>query len=336
MLFFYYFALVLEVKMKKKGKITGAFLIGFFVIFGFILLGFSVIWFGSSMFFRENIYYVTYFVGSVEGISKGTPVKYLGVPVGSVYNIQLAPDGRMIEVVMVLGRKIEPSDSLRVKIELSGLTGGRFLQMFYTSDSTILQWHPKIHFEPPYTLIYSAPSGIETFEAGFREAIGKIMEFQFKEVSSNIVRFLATATEFFDNEDLYFTVSNLKETSERLNSIVTNADTSKIISQLEDASRNIVRVTKKLENFADSLQFELTNANIHNRIDRTFTKADSFIDLGSATIYSLGTRIEIASYSLAELVNSLKRTNSMLLKLIREYSQNPGQLLFSEPPPPEK
>lgn len=322
--------------MGKKKKITGAFLIGFFVIFGFLLLGFSVIWFGSTMFFRENIYYVTYFVGSVEGISKGTPVKYLGVPIGSVDNIQLAPDGRMIEVTMVLERKIELSDSLRVKIELSGLTGGRFLQMFYTSDSSILQWHPRIHFKPPFALIHSAPSGIETFEAGFREAVNKILEFQFKEVSANTVRFLSAATDFFNNEDLYTTVANLKETSERLSSIVTNADTSAIISQLEDASRNIVRITRKLENFADSLQFELVNANIKNRIDKTFGKADSFVDLSNSVIYSLGNRIEVASYSLAELVNSLKRTNSMLLKLIREYSQNPGQLLFSEPPPPEK
>ncbi len=322
--------------MGKKKKITGAFLIGFFVIFGFLLLGFSVIWFGSKMFFRENIYYVTYFVGSVEGISKGTPVKYLGVPIGSVDNIQLAPDGRMIEVTMVLERKIELSDSLRVKIELSGLTGGRFLQMFYTSDSSILQWHPPIHFKPPFALIHSAPSGIETFEAGFREAVNKILEFQFKEVSANTVRFLSTATDFFNNEDLYTTIANLKQTSERLNSIVTNADTSAIISQLEDASRNIVRITRKLESFADSLQFELADANIRNRIDKTFAKADSFVDLSNSVVYSLGNRIDVASYSLAELVNSLKRTNSMLLKLIREYSQNPGQLLFSEPPPPEK
>lgn len=322
--------------MGKKKKITGAFLIGFFVIFGFLLLGFSVIWFGSTMFSRENIHYVTYFVGSVEGISKGTPVKYLGVPIGSVDNIRLAPDSRMIEVTMVLERKIELSDSLRVKIELSGLTGGRFLQMFYTSDSSILQWHPKIHFKPPFALIRSAPSGIETFEAGLKEAINKILEFQFKEVSTNIVQFLSTATDFFNNEDLYTTIANLKETSERLNSIVTSADTSTIISQLEDASRNVVHITKKLESFTDSLQLELANANIKNRIDRTFTKADSFIDLGNATVYSLGSRIEVASYSLVELINSLKRTNSMLLKLIREYSQNPGQLLFSEPPPPEK
>lgn len=318
--------------MAKSRRITSSFLIGFFVLFGFVLIGFSIIWFGTSKLFRVSSYYATYFVGSVEGISKGTPVKYLGVPVGSIYEVRVAPDGRIIEVIMVMEKKIPSSDSLRVKIEFSGLTGGRFLQLFYASDSSVLNWHPKLPFQPPFPVIPSAPSGIETLEAGLRQTLEKLMEFKFGEVSSQTVSFLGSAKNFLENENLIRTISNLQETTQRLKSIAERADTSNVISLLEKSSANLQRITDKLELFADSLNFELSKANIAQKIDTTFKKADSLITFAKR----LGRTTEISLYSFDELIQNLKKTNILIQNLIREYSQNPGILLFSEPPPKEK
>jgi hypothetical protein len=104
---------------------------------------------------------------------------------------------------------------------------------------------------------------------------------------------------------------------------------------LETASENISRITAKLENFADSLQKEINNAQISNRIDKAFTKVDSILNFGNVAIYSFGTKAELLTYSLNDLIYNLKKSNAMLQKLIREYTQNPGQLLLSEPPPKE-
>lgn len=319
----------------KKNRITINFFIGLFVVAGFILLGVGLIWFGASKFFQENVYYVTYFEGSVEGISKGTPVKYLGVPVGSVYEIRVAPDGRMIEIIMVIEKSITISDSLRVKIEFAGLTGGRFLQLFFSDDPYVLNWYPKIKFTPPFPYIKSAPSGIETLEAGVREAVNRLMEFQFKEVSISAINFLQSATKFLSNEELLLTIQNLQQTTEHLRSISQKLDTTKILYELEIASENITRITKKLEYFADSLQKELNSAQISNRVERTFSKVDSLVNLGNNVVFSFGTKAELISYSLNELIFGLKKSNALLQKLIREYTQNPGQILLSEPPPKE-
>jgi ABC-type transporter Mla subunit MlaD len=319
----------------KKSKVSVNFFIGLFVVAGFILIALSLIWFGASKFFKESNYYVTYFVGSVEGISKGTPVKYLGVPVGNVYEIRVAPDGRTIEIVMVIEKSISVTDSLRVKIEFSGLTGGRFLQLFYSDDPYVLNWYPKINFTPSYTYIKSAPSGIETLEAGVREVVDRLMEFQFKEVSTSAINFLQSASDFFSNEELLDAITNLKETTQHLNSLSEKLDTTHIINQLETASQNISRITAKLENFADSLQKEINNAQISNRIDKAFTKVDSILNFGNVAIYSFGTKAELLTYSINDLIYNLKKSNAMLQKLIREYTQNPGQLLLSEPPPKE-
>ncbi|MEJ5286826.1 MAG: hypothetical protein CH6_1595 [Candidatus Kapaibacterium sp.] len=319
----------------KKNRITVNFFIGLFVVVGFVLIGFGFIWFGASKFFKENVYYVTYFEGSVEGVTKGTPVKYLGVPVGSVYDIRVAPDGKMIEIIMILEKTVKVTDSLRVKIEFSGLTGGRFLQLFYSNDPFVLNWYPKIPFQPPFPYIKSAPSGIETLEAGVREVVNRLMEFQFREVSTSVVNFLQTATDFLSNEELLQTIQNLEQTTEHLKSFASKIDTTKIIEELEQASANITRITNKLENFADSLQKEVNAMQLSNRIDKTFNKVDSLVNFGNTVVYSFGTKAELVTYSLNELIFGLKRSNALLQKLIREYTQNPGQLLLSEPPPKE-
>ncbi|MGB9771098.1 MAG: MlaD family protein [Candidatus Kapaibacteriota bacterium] len=319
----------------KKNRITINFFIGLFVVVGFISIGFGLVWFGASKFFKENFYYVTYFEGSVEGVTKGTPVKYLGVPVGSVYDIRVAPDGKMIEIVMIFEKTVRITDSLRVKIELSGLTGGRFLQLFYSNDPYELNWYPRITFQPPYTYIKSAPSGIETLEASVREVVNRLMEFRFKDVSTSAVNFLDKAAEFVSNEELLQTIQNLQETTLHLKNLAGRLDTTRIIYELELASENINKITKKLENFADSLQKEIENAKFSERVDKTFTNVDSLVNYGNTLIYSFGTKAEMITYSLNDLLSGLKRSNSLLQKLIREYTQNPGQLLFSEPPPKE-
>ena len=51
-------------------------------------------WLSANKFLKEQIYYVTYFDGSVEGLNVGSPVKYQGVPCGAVQALEVAPDGK--------------------------------------------------------------------------------------------------------------------------------------------------------------------------------------------------------------------------------------------------
>ena len=105
--------------MKKIAtkRVSNAFMIGLFVIVSTVVLIGAVIWLGANKFFKENIYFVTYFDGSIEGLENGSAVKYQGVPVGSVSKIELAPDGKLVQVTMQIKRKIDLRDNMRVKLE---------------------------------------------------------------------------------------------------------------------------------------------------------------------------------------------------------------------------
>ena len=218
--------------MAKKiptRRVSSPFLIGIFVIIGSILIIATLIWLGASKFLQERTKYVTYFNQSIEGLENGSAVKYLGVPVGNVQDIGVAPDGKLIEVVFQIDKKIEITDSIRAKAELAGIAGGKFIQLYRPEDKKIRDLHPHLDFDPEYPLVPSAPSGIQEIELAMRDIMNKLQKIEYEKISEATVNFMNSTSEFFRNEDLYKMIANLQETSERFASLVTKADTSKTL-----------------------------------------------------------------------------------------------------------
>ena len=79
---------------------SSKFLIGLFVITGLMIGAIIIIWAGASDLFMKGSTYVSYFDESVQGLQNDSAVKYRGVEIGKVESIRVAPDYRLIEVVM--------------------------------------------------------------------------------------------------------------------------------------------------------------------------------------------------------------------------------------------
>lgn len=97
--------------MSKRASTT---IIGAFVV-GAVILGVAAVGiFGSGRFFRHLYPAVLFFRGDVNGLKVGAPVKFKGIPVGAVKNIQLS-------LGEVIGSR-DPSKPFRVPvvIELDG------------------------------------------------------------------------------------------------------------------------------------------------------------------------------------------------------------------------
>ncbi len=72
-------------------------LIGVFVVASGILLVAMILFFGSSSLFRQSTRFILFFDQSVNGLNLGSPVKFRGVPVGSVERILIRAEGQREE-----------------------------------------------------------------------------------------------------------------------------------------------------------------------------------------------------------------------------------------------
>jgi phospholipid/cholesterol/gamma-HCH transport system substrate-binding protein len=80
---------------------TPKFLIGLFITLGVTIGVATVIWIGASKILQKGDIYVTSIsMRRCRGFHRNPWVKYRGVDVGRIDEINVAPDRRLIEVVM--------------------------------------------------------------------------------------------------------------------------------------------------------------------------------------------------------------------------------------------
>lgn len=133
--------------------------VGSFVLLALALAFIAVIWLGRSEFSREQTFYDIYFTGSVTGLNTGAPVRYNGVQIGRVDDIQI--DSTNIERVRVT-IQVDRPDVIRqgavASLELQGVTGYAFVQIVGgTKQSPPLQAKDGER----YPVIASVPSRLE-------------------------------------------------------------------------------------------------------------------------------------------------------------------------------
>jgi paraquat-inducible protein B len=105
----------------SRGRRGNPIRVGVFVLGAAALAVAALLVFGSGRFFRHEVTLVSYFTGSVNGLVVGSPVKFRGVPIGSVSQIRLGLPG------------VSPAD-VRIPVwftidvdTISGYQGRRFL-----------------------------------------------------------------------------------------------------------------------------------------------------------------------------------------------------------------
>ncbi len=321
--------------MASKRNVSSPFLIGLFVLIGSVVIIGSLIWLGANQFLKEQVFYVTYFDTSVEGLEKGSAVKYQGVPCGSVKTIKVAPDGKLVEVVMQLDPKINIKDSLRVQPALAGIAGGKFLQLHYPSNPGLSEAHPTTNFDSPYPLIKSAPSGLEEIEIAMREVMNNFMQINTGEISESVTDFFRESTYFLSNKAIYKTIDNLNQSTSYLAKILQKADTVPVLDNITDVTAQLVESAKEINAFTQKLNSKVDAIRINDHLNNTFSALDSTIFASERVVKGLGSKSDLMIQEFHYTLNEIRETNRYLQKAIRAISENPSAVFLSEPPAKE-
>jgi len=260
---------------KANTKLIGAFVLG-----SVVLIAVVFVVFGSGDYFRELEYYVMYFDGDVNGLRKGSPIKWLGIPMGMVKEITGLVDDSgnfIVEVITEVDRyaisTFEPGQSRFDKIDqaemvdfyvkkglkaqlatVSMVTGQLYIKIDYFPDieTRLYGIHPDLSdVELPV-----APRSGEQLRAKLEGIIQKIVDLPLVEMAQTLQSSLDNLDSMLSSPEWRNAVvamsSTLKET-ERLMVDVRN-DIRPMTSNLSDAAVQARATLAKTEQLMAGLE----------------------------------------------------------------------------------
>jgi len=296
------------------------FNVGLFVTIG-ILIGVSaIVWVGASKYFQEGTIFVTYFDESVQGLQIDSSVKYRGVDIGRVMKIGVAPDNRLVEVVMKIEFKGNVVRDTVAKLRTAGITGIVFVELERRKPEDI-KLSPKIDFPTRYPVIQSLPSDIKQIFSAIDSIMENIKQIDFKGISNQLID-TTKAVEIFVGGDrmkrilsnIEYTVANLESATDKVNDIMTEGIIEDVVAEAKDAIKEAKTVILRVKTEVNSLN-----------VAETTGKANQLIENMNKKMNTAATEITVTS-------ENLRRVSETLENLMERLSADPSELIFSIPP----
>lgn len=348
------------------------FRVGIFVILGFFLGAAALVLFGAEDYLRpEGFVFETYLDESVEGLDVGSPVKYRGVRVGAVDDIdfvrnlypeainleefdpfgsyvvvrvQLEPDvfeDMSYEAVFRLVQR-EAQNGLRAILTPKGLTGTAYLEIDYRDPEHFPG--PSVNWKPKDIYLPSATSTLRRFATGLDEILTKLVDADIDAAFSEAALLL----------------SSVRSTNERIRDILNDPAVDDILtdaaaatkgvretveglgSKAEAALDGIVETGQSLTALADRLETILEEGRVVRGLEDVEATLRSAREAG-AELSAASSEARAALYRLDRLVGDMEPDVGAMVVNLRAVSENlralsevaeryPSFLLFGEPP----
>jgi phospholipid/cholesterol/gamma-HCH transport system substrate-binding protein len=290
---------------------TSKFLVGLFIIAGSLIAAVAIIWVGAIRYFQAGKQYVTYFDESVQGLQKDSEVKYRGVTVGRVDDIRIAPDNRLIAVIMNISMREEAVKNLVAQLQLTGITGLVFVNLDLQKPED-LEITPKIDFVSEYPVIPSKPSEYKRLLGSVEEIVNKIKELDLKTVSEQVKATVGAIEKFVESKEMKGIMANVEAATTNLKNISAQID--KVVTE-GHVQKTMVEVRATLEG-ARNLFAGLRK------------------DLDEVKLPQIGGRTRSLLAKVEATTAKLKDTSDKLGQLAERLEYQPSDLLFGKPPKP--
>lgn len=306
---------------------TNNFKLGLFVLAGMTTAFILLLGLGARGLKRDTMKFETYFNESVQGLEVGSPVKYRGVTIGTIHNVDIGPDRKHVKVEMDLDSKdvrrlgladdeehVHIPPELRTQIVSQGITGVKFTQIdFFDPKTSPVEELP---FPVRNNYVPATASLLKSLEDAVVNAVSRLPEMADKVVGiiSNIDGLLAEIRK-----------SNVSETAvktlEYADTVMKDVD--KLVNQVHDsnvvgkAAGTIENLDKAVTNLNKGLEKISSDTGVLTSVQRA---TDAYADLGrnangtnrelEKTLREVRETVE----SIKSLVDALERDPDMLIK----------------------
>ena len=315
------------------------FKLGLFIIIAVAVFFASLLILGSLDRFKKKAYISTLVSESVQGLSVGSAMKYQGVPIGSVREIMIYPHNNMIRIDMEIdpakfkmqesGRKTPSTATveeftegvrkavekgLRCRMELEGITGGKYIELQFDKDPAPPQFAAD-QFALEYTYVPSQPSLISDLRGSVTSILAKLDSIDYKGISDRANTTLDALNERLESP-------KLDETLDNVNAMVSSAR--KSIDNLEKLTDSGVR--ERIETLTDNANNAANTVESLARTVETEIKAIEF----AQTSENLRDFLSTATRTTKTINETLFNVNNgvdSLIELIQYLDSDPSALI---------
>ena len=276
-----------------------------------------VLWYSGASERREYVRYEIYFDGSVSGLDRGSPVRYLGVDVGRVrsLSVDLVNPGR-VKVLTEVDSRAPISGATQARLGLLGLTGLLYIDL--QKDPAGDPQRPLVKGER-YDVIPSRPGEIEAFLAKLPDL-------------------LARAAGLAERLELLLADSNLEAVSETLKNMqvasrdlpVVTREAASLAGDLRRTSNEVSELAASMRGVADNAAPKLEETLVASRaaMEKLGHAADSLDRIVSGNEATLAQFAGSGVADLQQLIIDLQGTSDEMRALARSLRENPSGLLI--------
>lgn len=321
------------------------FSVGLFMIMGVILTIVLVIWLGVSNYLEKGLLYAAYFDESVQGLDKDSAVKYRGVTIGKVKEISVAPDGKLIEVIL----KIENDPSLErtpekiiAQLKSVGITGLMFIELD-TRKNDLPDLSPRLNFPSDYPVIATHPSDISLLFQSIDNVLSTMGAVDLNQMFEKMAETLNTI-------DTAITQAQIGKISGQLQTALTGINIrleSKEWQAILDASAQAAERINEFGRTANQavIRFDRTIAGLEQivlenapavdhaiaELNNSIMAFNKLIHGGDLLVRHADQSVEGVNQEIIDVLTRLKATADALNQFSERIAANPPQLLFSDP-----
>jgi ABC-type transporter Mla subunit MlaD len=282
--------------MAKK---ISHFQLGLFFLIGLVIIVGGLIWVGTTHVFTAAKTYVTFFNESVQGLIPGASVTYLGVRVGTVTAIGIAPDGKLIQVEMQLASNFNPAN-MAVKLIFAGIMGQLYLSVDQAPPD-LDQITPKITFVLKYPLIPAYPSEIQIADA-LAKIYKKIDALDLQKLITDWRKTAQEATRLLADKDLRQTLQNLREISADVKNLVSVLGKPGTPQKWQKSFADLAATAAAAQKSSEALASQLGN-------------------LSPGSVGNIARQMEQTVFQINQVLTNLKG-------LVHELEEKPGKILI--------
>lgn len=276
-----------------------------------------VLWYTDANDGREYGRYEIYFTGSVSGLDRGSPVRFLGVDVGRVRRLAIdSSNARRVRVVVEIDKTAPISAATRASLGLQGVTGLLYVSLKEASD---VDRNAPLTQGESYPVIEAVESDFDAILASLPEMMGRtnaLLERLARVVSDENLNGIAETI-----KGMRDTVATMPQTSKDVQKLVTELRAT--VAEIHGASQSLRAMTDESRPdvkaaLARMNEISTNLADASMRVDRFTQKSEA----------QLGNFTEQGLFELERLMRETRQAAREFRDLSRSLQENPSQILY--------